>query len=118
MSETATAPRAGAADLLKGIKIIDVDTHISEPLDLWTSRAPAKYRDRVPQMKMTGGKWVWTIDGDRSMGTGSASSVVHADGRKARADHLRCFCFHSYYPSVIEEVEVVCLRFSAGEWRR
>ena len=83
MSETSTAPRAGAADLLQDIKVIDVDTHISEPLDLWTSRAPAKYRDRVPQMRKTGDKWVWTIDGDRSMGTGSASSVVHADGRKA-----------------------------------
>jgi uncharacterized protein len=82
MADTLTAEHP-AAGLLQGIKVIDVDTHISEPLDLWTSRAPAKYKDRVPQMKMTDGRWVWTIDGDRSMGIGSASSVVHADGRKA-----------------------------------
>lgn len=69
--------------LVDGIKIIDVDTHFSEPLDLWTSRAPAKYKDRVPQMRMTDGEWVWTIDGRWSMGVGHASSVVHADGSKA-----------------------------------
>ena len=39
------------ADLVQGIKVIDVDTHLSEPLDLWTSRATPKYRDRVPQMR-------------------------------------------------------------------
>ena len=27
--------------------VIDVDTHWTEPPDLWTSRAPAKFRDRA-----------------------------------------------------------------------
>ena len=82
MAETATLARP-ASDLAQGIKVIDVDTHFSEPLDLWTSRAPAKWRDRVPQMREIGGRRMWTIDGNRSMGTGSASSVIHADGSKA-----------------------------------
>ncbi|MEY2434173.1 MAG: hypothetical protein QOC92_3898, partial [Acidimicrobiaceae bacterium] len=30
-----------------GLKIIDSDSHYSEPYDLWTSRATPKYRDRV-----------------------------------------------------------------------
>ena len=71
------------AAVAHGIKVIDVDTHLSEPLDLWTSRATPKYRDRVPQMRVLDGKWVWTIDGNRSMGVGSASSVIYRDGRKA-----------------------------------
>ena len=29
---------------------------ISEAPDLWTSRAPAKYKDRVPQLKVVDGK--------------------------------------------------------------
>jgi uncharacterized protein len=33
------------------LKIIDCDTHIIEPYDLWTSRVPAKYRDDVPQVR-------------------------------------------------------------------
>lgn len=30
-----------------GIPIFDIDTHYAEPGDLWTSRAPSQYRDRV-----------------------------------------------------------------------
>jgi predicted TIM-barrel fold metal-dependent hydrolase len=30
--------------------IIDVDTHVTETPDLWTSRAPARMRDRVPHV--------------------------------------------------------------------
>ena len=77
-----TAPTA--RQLLAGIPVIDVDTHFSEPLDLWTSRAPARYKDRVPQMKQTDGQLVWTIEGDLSMGNPCASSVIAPDGRKAQ----------------------------------
>src|SRR5262245_38404417 len=66
-----------------GIKVIDVDTHSGKPLDLWTARGTPTYRDRVPQMRVLDGQWVWTIDGNRSMGLGSASSVIHQDGWKA-----------------------------------
>jgi len=31
--------------------IIDVDTHVTETPDLWTSRAPASMRDRVPRVE-------------------------------------------------------------------
>lgn len=67
-----------------GIKVIDVDTHWSEPWDLWTSRATPKYRDRVPQVKPgADGRPVWTIDGDVSMGQIGAAAVVHSSGRKS-----------------------------------
>lgn len=82
MSVHSTEHGSGS-DQAEGIKVIDIDTHISEPLDLWTSRATPKYRDRVPQMRMLDGQWVWTIDGDRSMGVGSAASVIYRDGTKA-----------------------------------
>ncbi len=83
MTETLTAERS-VADLIDGSKVIDVDTHLSEPVDLWTSRAPAKWLDRVPQMKPgPDGAPRWVIDGDRYMGVGSACSVVYGDGSKA-----------------------------------
>ena len=31
-----------------GIPVIDIDSHYTEPPDLWTSRAPAKYKDCRP----------------------------------------------------------------------
>ncbi len=30
--------------------VIDADTHITEPGDLWTSRLPARYKDRAPHL--------------------------------------------------------------------
>ena len=32
------------------LHVIDADTHLTEPHDLWASRAPHAYRDRVPQL--------------------------------------------------------------------
>jgi uncharacterized protein len=81
---TDIATRTRARDMLADIRVIDVDTHFSEPLDLWTSRAPARYKDRVPQMKETGGQFVWTIEGDLSMGNPCASSVIAPNGGKAK----------------------------------
>ncbi len=64
------------------IKIIDTDTHWSEPPDLWTSRAPASYVDRVPQLSEKNGKRRWWFDGDIAIGTSIASSVVDTEGNK------------------------------------
>lgn len=64
------------------MKVIDVDTHLSEPEDLWTRRAPPKFKDRVPQIGNVGGQVSWIIDGNVAIGLGaSASSVFHKDGR-------------------------------------
>jgi predicted TIM-barrel fold metal-dependent hydrolase len=67
------------------IKVIDADTHLTEPHDLWTSRAPAKFRDRVPQVKMLDGVRSWVIDGNQSIGTGAhPNSSVLKEGGKVR----------------------------------
>jgi len=36
---------------MSGYSIIDADTHITEPPDLWTSRAPSAMRDKVPRIE-------------------------------------------------------------------
>ncbi len=67
------------------MKIIDADTHLTEPHDLWTKRAPAHLRDRVPQVKMHEGQMSWVIDGDKSIGTGAhPNSAVLKQGGKVR----------------------------------
>jgi predicted TIM-barrel fold metal-dependent hydrolase len=47
--------------------VIDVDTHITEPGDLWTSRVPAKLRERAPRLvRNPENQWdVWQV-GDAS----------------------------------------------------
>jgi predicted TIM-barrel fold metal-dependent hydrolase len=67
------------------IKIIDADTHLTEPHDMWLKRAPSKFRDRVPQVKMLNGIRSWVIDGDKSIGTGAhPNSSVLPQGTKVR----------------------------------
>jgi len=65
-----------------GIQIIDSDAHWSEPHDLWTSRAPAKYKDLVPQMKTRNGKRKWVVAGDIPISGDSAASAILPDGEK------------------------------------
>jgi len=67
------------------IKVIDADTHLTEPWDLWTSRAPAKWKDRVPQVKMHDGAESWVIDGDKVIGLRAhPNSSIRKDGTKVR----------------------------------
>ena len=46
--------------------IIDVDTHVTEVADLWTRRAPASMRDRVPRVETDArGRDFWYLGADR-----------------------------------------------------
>ena len=64
-----------------GLCIIDADTHLTEPHDLWTSRAPKGYEDRVPQVREKNGVLNWTIE-DHVLARALASGVVAASGEK------------------------------------
>jgi uncharacterized protein len=82
MSATAagTMPEA-----LRGIKIIDVDTHLTEPPDLWTSRVPATYKDRVPYVRRTGAVDQWFYkDTPIGFGGGAAITVIGQNREKYR----------------------------------
>jgi uncharacterized protein len=48
------------------IRVIDADTHLTEPADLWTARMPAHYRADAPRVQFheQTGTWRWVI-GDR-----------------------------------------------------
>ena len=70
------------SEIFPGISIIDSDTHWSEPPDLWTSLAPAKYKDLVPQMKEHNGRRKWVVNGDIPIAGSSAVSAILPDGEK------------------------------------
>jgi predicted TIM-barrel fold metal-dependent hydrolase len=66
---------------LAGIKIVDTDTHITEAPDLFTSRAPAKYKDKVPYVKCDAdGVERWYV-GDRNFGS-MGGNVIRKDNNK------------------------------------
>lgn len=63
--------------------IIDIDTHFTEPRDLWTARAPAKYKGRVLETRQgPEGAEAWFI-GDQQIAP-IGPGVVRADATKAR----------------------------------
>jgi predicted TIM-barrel fold metal-dependent hydrolase len=70
----------GLHPMLKGIKIVDCDTHITEAPDLFTSRAPAKYKDKVPQVRRIDGVDRWFV-GDKNFGT-LGGNVIGSDNNK------------------------------------
>ena len=66
---------------LDGMWVVDADTHLTEPHDLWTSRAPRQWVDRVPQVREVQGRSVWMIDGE-IFGNAVGASVILPDGSK------------------------------------
>lgn len=76
---------ASAPMTSNGLFIVDSDSHWSEPPDLFTKRAPAQFRDRVPRVETIDGQQMWVFDG-KPAGIYSAGGVIGRDGKKESAD--------------------------------
>ena len=42
-------------------RVVDIDTHVTEPADVWTSRLASRWGDRVPHIEQRGGVDLWMI---------------------------------------------------------
>jgi uncharacterized protein len=69
MTTTTPSPQQGT-DPLEGLRIIDADAHFTEPPDLWTSRAPEAFRDRMPVLRTVDGRTGWFLEGEIWASTG------------------------------------------------
>jgi len=76
-----TQDQAEVADLT-GIKIIDCDSHFTEPADLWLSRAPESLKGRVPVQRTVDGYTSWFLD-DQIFG-GIGGNTVSVGREKVR----------------------------------
>ncbi len=58
--------------LLSDIRVIDTDTHVTEPPDLWTSRMPSKFKDIAPRVAKNPdtGNSHWRVGDSWLMGPG------------------------------------------------
>jgi predicted TIM-barrel fold metal-dependent hydrolase len=70
----------GIDPLFEGIKIVDCDTHFTEPADLWTSHAPPALKDKMPHVKRINGADQWYV-GDRHFGS-IGGNVISKDKKK------------------------------------
>jgi predicted TIM-barrel fold metal-dependent hydrolase len=69
---------------LDDVRVIDADTHLTEAHDLWTKRAPAAWRDRVPHVTQVDGAATWVVDGE-VLGRAGAGGVIDRQGNKGRS---------------------------------
>ena len=74
------AASKGLHPSLTGIKIVDCDTHFTEPPDLFTSRAPAAFKDKLPHVRRVDGVDRWFV-GSRDFGS-LGGNVIRADNDK------------------------------------
>jgi uncharacterized protein len=73
-------------DPLDGIPIIDCDAHFTEPPDLWSSRVPAAWQDRMPIQKTIDGKTSWYVDGELWASTGG--NTIRDGREKVLGSHV------------------------------
>ncbi|HEB88092.1 MAG TPA: amidohydrolase [Deltaproteobacteria bacterium] len=67
-----------AAPLFERHRVIDIDTHVTEPPDVFTSRVASKWKDRVPHVVNRDGLDLWVI-GDQVIGMPGAYSMAGHD---------------------------------------
>jgi uncharacterized protein len=70
----------GVDPIFEGIKIVDCDTHFTEPADLWTSHAPAGMKDKMPRVERIDNADQWFV-GDRHFGS-IGGNVIAKDRNK------------------------------------
>jgi predicted TIM-barrel fold metal-dependent hydrolase len=80
-THAAAAGRVDVDDSLGDLRIVDADCHFTEPPDLWTSRAPASFKDRVPRVELVNGQHSWMI-GDQIWIGGAGGNVIGKGGTK------------------------------------
>lgn len=65
------------------LRVVDCDSHLTEQHDLWTKRAPAAYKRRVPRVEKVDGRDTWVMeDGAHRLGFAGAGSVIDPQGNK------------------------------------
>jgi predicted TIM-barrel fold metal-dependent hydrolase len=70
----------GVDPLFAGIKIVDCDTHFTEPKDLWIANAPAGLKDKMPHVRRIDGADQWYV-GDKHFGS-IGGNVIAKDKNK------------------------------------
>src|SRR5688500_5248882 len=96
-----------------GLKVIDIDAHFTEPPDLWTSRVPAAYKDRVPHVERGEVIDHWVVDGVTIHGV---SITVVGKGREKHRGIVSLKRYADVDPSTYDAKERVKLMDDMGIW--
>jgi uncharacterized protein len=96
-----TDARPSTTDDVSRMPVIDVDSHWTEPRDLWLSRAPAKLKDRALRVrKNDAGVEQWVVEDGEVMGQVGYASI-RPDGTKTMA-RIAFDTFEEVHPGAID----------------
>lgn len=102
--------------LFEGVRIVDADTHFTEPHDLWTSRAPSAFRDRVPHVVADErGTPTWVVDGT-ILGKAGGAAVVKADGSKVFGTQFFGLTIDDVHPGAYSATDRLVTMDELGIW--
>lgn len=97
---------------MDGRWIIDADSHLTEPADVWTARVPAKYVDLVPHVERTAnGLDVWILDGTQIATVGQTAPGPNPLGQNIPPD-----TFEDCHPGAYIAEERLRYMDRAGIW--
>ncbi|GAA1572848.1 amidohydrolase family protein [Actinomadura kijaniata] len=108
-------PSSKAPEVLRELRIVDADTHITEPHDMWTSRAPKGFEDRVPRVVNGDDGPQWVVDG-AVLGRAGASGVVTKDGERSRGTDFIDWTFDDITPAAYDVRARLELMDRLGVW--
>lgn len=63
------------------VAVLDADSHLTDVNDLWTKRAPAKYKDQILHVEHIDGQNTWVIEG-KAVGKAGGGSTIDREGNK------------------------------------
>ena len=101
--------------VFEGLRVIDADTHLTEPRDLWTSRAPAAFRDRMPRVENVKGRPTWIVE-DIRLGLAGGSAVVDREGHKVPGTEFIGWSFDDVHPGAYSVPERLAAMDDQGIW--
>jgi uncharacterized protein len=102
-------------DVFAGLRVIDADTHFTEPRDLWTSRAPVGLRDRMPAVQQTSDGFFWFIGG-MQLGRAGGASVIDRDGQKVPGVGWMAWSWGDIHPGAYSVPERLTTMDEMGIW--
>ena len=91
--------------LAEEVRVVDADTHMTERHDLFTSRAPKGYEDRVPRVEDVDGKPHWIVDESVVLGPARGGGVIDRAGEKYPFEECKLNGIDWVHPAAYDPVE-------------
>lgn len=107
--------RTPSDDPFADIVVIDADTHLTEPHDLWTSRAPRAMAGRVPRVVDVKGRPTWVVE-DVTIAMAGASGVVNAHGAKVPGTAFFRWTIDDVHPGAYSVPDRLAMMDEQGVW--